>query len=110
MNRLLLFVIIMIFFAWGLEAAVYKGQKIFIKKCASCHNNKLEFISKKTTIEWEELMESRGMPLVMLHQKVDKNNDLLEYFSSKSFKKKNSHLLDFFTEYAKDSGNVPACY
>ena len=32
-----------------------------------------------------------------------------KYFKSKKYTKKSKHLKQFVIEYAKDSGNVPAC-
>ncbi len=91
------------------DARVYKGQKEFIKKCRSCHNNGQELAYSKVRREWSKLFKKRGKPLAELHLKAKKAKDSYEYFESSRFSKNSKHLKDFFEEYAKDSGNVPAC-
>jgi cytochrome c1 len=92
-----------------LSAAVYKGQKIFVKKCVSCHSNGQVFITTKSQDEWEDIMKNNGLVLKQLHLKNDKTKDSWNYFKSKRYTKKVKHLKDFLIEYASDSGNVPAC-
>ncbi len=110
MNKFfLLFTMVFFFTLSSLHAAVYKGQRIFVKKCASCHTSKLSFIKTKTISEWEDLMENKGKPLADLHLKDKEAKKSWEYFNSKRYYKKSKHLEDFLMEYASDSGNVPAC-
>ncbi|MEA2091483.1 MAG: cytochrome C [Campylobacterota bacterium] len=110
MNKFFFFFILALFFIIpSVNAAAYKGQRIFVKKCVSCHTSKQSFIKTKTVSQWEDLMENRGKPLADLHLKDKKAKDSWEYFKSKKYNKKSKHLKDFLMEYAKDSGNVPAC-
>ncbi|MGD9718417.1 MAG: cytochrome C [Sulfurimonadaceae bacterium] len=92
-----------------LDAAVYKGQREYIKQCVDCHSSGQAFVGKKRIYEWEELMEKKGKPLAKIHQEAKEAQESVEYFESKRFEKMSKHLEDFFKEYAKDSGNVPAC-
>lgn len=96
----------------NLNAAVYKGQREYIKQCSSCHGGGQAFVGKKRVYEWEELMEKNGKPLAKLHLELAEEKsrkESSEYFENKKFEKMTKHLEDFFKEYAKDSGNVPAC-
>ena len=91
------------------DAAVYKGQKEYVKKCRKCHGGGQELASSKTMEEWENIMSNDGTELIKFHLKDKKAKKALNYFEDKRFKKKARHLEDFFVEYAEDSGNVPAC-
>jgi uncharacterized membrane protein YgaE (UPF0421/DUF939 family) len=93
----------------SLNAAIYKGQRIFVKKCVKCHYSGQSFIAKKEMSEWEELMQNKGKSLAKLHLKDEKAKESWKYFKSKKYYKKSKHLKQFLMEYAKDSGNVPAC-
>lgn len=53
--------------------------------------------------------EKKGKPLASLHLKSKKSKKSWKYFKSKKYSKKSKHLKQFLIEYAKDSGNVPAC-
>ncbi len=109
MNRLLLFLIFICFLSLGsLNAAVYKGQKVFVKQCADCHDGQ-EFVASKKMKQWKKLMKKKGKPLAKLHLKDIRAEDSWKYFKSKKYTKKSKHLKQFLVEYAKDSGNVPAC-
>lgn len=110
MNKFLLCVVLILSFSLSsLNAAAYKGQRVFLKKCISCHTTKQSFIKTKTVSEWEDFMENRGELLAELHFENEDAKDGWEYFKSKRYGKKAKHLKDFLIEYAKDSGNVPAC-
>nr|WP_321268540.1 cytochrome C [uncultured Sulfurimonas sp.] len=110
MKKIFLFLItFFIIFLSPLDAALYKGQKIFVKKCTKCHHSGQAFIAKKLIDQWEELMENKGKPLAQLHLKDEKAEKSWDYFKSKNYYKKSKHLKQFLVEYAKDSGNVPAC-
>lgn len=91
------------------EAAVYKGQKVYIKKCRKCHGGGLEVAASKKKKTWKALMKNKGAGLAKIHLENDKAKKAKSYFSSKKYQKSAKHLQDFLVEYAKDSGNVPAC-
>ena len=54
-------------------------------------------------------MKKKGKPLAKLHLKDKDAKKSWKYFKSKTYTKKTKHLKQFLVEYAKDSGNVPAC-
>lgn len=91
------------------EAAVYKGQKIYMKKCRKCHGGGQDMAASKTMSAWEELLKESGGPLADLHLNRKNAEDSWEYFESRTYSKKVKHLSEFLLEYAQDSGNVPAC-
>ncbi len=91
------------------EAAVYKGQKVYIKKCRKCHGGGLEVAASKKKRTWKKLLKNKGEGMAKLHLENKKAKKSHKYFKSKKFKKRARHLKDFMVEYAKDSGNVPAC-
>jgi len=93
----------------SMEAAVYKGQKEFHKKCKKCHSDGQEIAATYKRNTWNKLMKNKGEGLAELHLKNQKAKKSWKYFNSKSYQKKSKHLKDFMVEYAKDSGNVPAC-
>ncbi|EQB35471.1 hypothetical protein M947_09310 [Sulfurimonas hongkongensis] len=109
MKKIFIALTIALIFSSYSNAAVYKGQRIFIKKCVECHQQRQTFISLKTTYEWEDLMRDKGRELAYIHLKDEKAKESWKYFKSSSYTKKAKHLEDFLLEYAKDSGNVPAC-
>jgi cytochrome c5 len=91
------------------DAAVYKGQKVYIKKCRKCHGGGLEVAASKKKRTWKKLMKNKGEGLAKLHLENKKAKASWKYFESKKYTKRAKHLQDFMVEYAKDSGNVPAC-
>jgi len=97
------------------HAALYKGQRVYSKVCMACHTDGETFIATKKQKEWNSLMNKKGKKLAKLHlksqefQKEVKYKKYKKYFEGKTFKKKSKHLKQFLVEYAKDSGNVPAC-
>lgn len=91
------------------NAAVYKGQKVFVKKCLKCHETGQNFVASKNQDEWDRLLKSDGKQLASIHIKDENATESWKYFTSKKFTKKSKHLKDFLVEYAKDSGNAPAC-
>lgn len=95
----------------SLEAAVYKGQKEYVKKCRKCHGGGQAIAAGKKMRTWKKLLnkKQKGMKLAQLHLDSDKAKKSWKYFNSKKYRKKARHLRDFMVEYAKDSGNVPAC-
>lgn len=91
------------------DAAVYKGQKVYVKKCRKCHGGGLEVAASKKKRTWKKLLKNKGEGLAELHLENKKAKASWKYFESKKYKKRAKHLKDFLVEYAKDSGNVPAC-
>jgi len=107
MKRLFL-VVSLFMIVSSLSAAIYKGHRIYIKQCATCHIEKESFLKSKTIKEWEALLIKNGKPLKDIHLKNPKAKPSLKYFNSRKYAKKLKHLRDFFREYAKDSGKIPA--
>lgn len=93
----------------SLNAATYKGQKIYMDTCKECHGGGQELAASKNIRTWEKLMDKKGEKLADIHLSSKKAQASHEYFDSKKFTKDSKHIEDFLTEYAKDSGNVPAC-
>lgn len=91
------------------DAAIYKGQRVFIKKCLKCHDSGQNFVAKYKMKKWKKLMKKKGKGLAEIHLKSKKAKKSWKYFKSKKYAKKSKHLKQFLVEYAKDSGNVPAC-
>ncbi|WP_345974442.1 c-type cytochrome [Sulfurimonas sp. HSL3-7] len=91
------------------DAAVYKGQKVYVKKCRKCHGGGLEVAGAKKKTTWNKLLKNKGEGLAKLHLENNKAKASWKYFESKKYTKSARHLKDFMVEYAKDSGNVPAC-
>lgn len=91
------------------SAAIYKGQKVFVKHCLSCHEGGQTFVAEYKMKKWKKLMKKKGKALAKLHLKDKDAKKSWKYFKSKKFSKKSKHLKQFVIEYAKDSGNVPAC-
>lgn len=111
MRRFFVFCMISLFLPLALNAALYKGQREFVNACIGCHESRQEFIITKNKKEWKELMQNGGQELAKIHLTSvnEKAKDSHDYFKDKSFIKKSKHLMQFLMEYAKDSGNVPAC-
>lgn len=91
------------------DAAVYKGQKEFHKKCKKCHDSGNEVAALFKRRAWKKMMKHQGKGLAEIHLKSKKAKKSWRYFEGKRYQKKSRHLKDFMIEYAKDSGNVPAC-
>jgi len=109
MNKKTVLCVVLILLGFDLSAAVYKGHRTFVRKCVKCHTTGQTFVASKTIDQWEEYMEDKGKPLAELHIESDKAKASWKYFKSKRYTKKSKHLKQFLIEYAKDSGNVPAC-
>ncbi len=110
MNKFMLILLsFMILSLTSANAAIYKGQRIFIKKCLPCHKDGQNFIAEYKMRHWKKLMKKKGKPLAELHLKNKKAKKSWKYFKSKKYARKSKHLKQFLVEYAKDSGNVPAC-
>ncbi|NPA59133.1 MAG: cytochrome C [Epsilonproteobacteria bacterium] len=103
------YIILFMFGVLSLDAAVYKGQQVFMRECMQCHEVCQEFVAKKTQVEWLAFFKEKGLPLAQLHLKNEKAKKSWKYFKSKKYIKKSKHLKQFLVEYAKDSEKVPAC-
>ncbi|DAB28164.1 MAG TPA: cytochrome C [Sulfurimonas sp. UBA10385] len=104
-----MFCILFIFVPFSLNAALYKGQEEFVNACVGCHETRQHFIVTKNKKEWRELIENGGEKLAQIHLDSFNAKDSHDYFKSKIFIENSRHLMQFLMEYAKDSGNVPAC-
>jgi len=93
----------------SVDAAVYKGQREYVKKCRTCHGDGQKLMASKDKSQWETIMKKDGEALAKLHLGNEKAKESWEYFKDGSFAKKAKHLQEFMEEYASDSGNVPAC-
>lgn len=93
----------------SLDAAVYKGQREYVKKCRKCHGDGQELLASRSVEEWEEMMRQKGKLLAGLHQRNRDAEESWEYFKSEKYRDRAKHLEDFMKEYASDSGKVPAC-
>ncbi|QOP41066.1 cytochrome C [Sulfurimonas marina] len=91
------------------DAAIYKGQKEFVKKCVKCHDTGQNFVSSHKMRYWKKMMAKKGKRLAELHLENPKAKKSWSYFKSRKYTRKTKHLKQFLVEYAKDSGNVPAC-
>lgn len=110
MNKFLLLILSLTFITLTTSnAAIYKGQKVFVKTCVKCHDEGQGFIATKKMRDWKKLMRKKGKPLAKIHLKDKKAKKSWKYFKSSQYTKKTKHLKQFLIEYAKDSGNVPAC-
>lgn len=110
MNKFLFTLLSISILTLGLsEAAVYKGQKVYVKKCRKCHGGGQEVAASKKKKAWKKLMKNKGQGLADIHMESKKAKKSWKYFESKKYRKRARHLKDFLLEYAKDSGNVPAC-
>ena len=110
MKKTILFVLSIMFLTLvPANAAIYKGQKVFVKRCLSCHEGGQAFVAEYKIKVWKKLMKKKGKSLAKLHLKDRDAKKSWKYFKSKKYTKKTKHLKQFVIEYAKDSGNVPAC-
>jgi hypothetical protein len=110
MNKFLLIILSLTIFTLSTSnAAIYKGQRIFVKKCLQCHTSGQVFVAKYKIKQWKKFMGKDGKSLADLHLKSKKAQKSWKYFKSEKYLKKSKHLRQFLVEYAKDSGNVPAC-
>lgn len=89
-------------------AAIYKGQKVYVRDCRSCHPSEQVISASRTKGTWDALMNEHGKMLSDLHLASAEAELSWAYFNSAKYKKESRHLHDFFVEYAKDSGNVLA--
>ena len=110
MNRTLFYILSALLITQATSsAAVYKGQRIYVKECRHCHGGGQQLAESKNMRDWRHFMKNKGEHLADIHLKSEKAKESWDYFSSSKFTKKAKHLKDFLVEYAKDSGKVPAC-
>jgi len=107
-KQLLIFLSLTIFTLLSSNAAIYKGQRVFVKKCLPCHKPGQNFVESQTKAGWEDLTSANGKLLIEIHLKSKSAKKSWSYFKSKKYSKKLKHLKQFLIEYAKDSGKVPA--
>ena len=86
-----------------LSADVKKGQTLYLKKLKkACNMNGAIVAEKHTMAEWKAIFEDGKLPAEIKTMCPNaKDSALQEKFMQ--------HYFDFFHEYAKDSGNIPAC-
>ena len=116
MNKIVfIFLSLFLFSIIDSQAALYKGQRVFMKVCVKCHKNGEAFVSEKNKKVWKRYMKKKGLKLSEVHLKSSKFKEhkkykkYKKYFKSKKYRKYSKHLRQFLIEYAKDSGKVPAC-
>jgi cytochrome c5 len=51
----------------ALNAATYKGQKIYMDVCRDCHGGGQELAASKNIRTWEKLMDKKGDKLMQIH-------------------------------------------
>ena len=85
------------------SADVKKGQTLYLKKLKKvCEIDGPSMAEKHTMAEWKTIYESGKLPEeIKAICPAAKDSTLQEKFME--------HYFDFFNEYAKDSGNIPAC-
>lgn len=114
-KTLFIFLSLSVFTLLNSQAALYKGQRIFMKVCMKCHKDGEAFVSSKKKYIWKKYMKKKGSKLSAVHLKSNKFKEekkakkYTKYFTSKKYTKDTKHLKQFMLEYAKDSGKVPAC-
>jgi len=109
MSKLIYVTLFMLISALNANAAVYKGQKVYVKECKKCHGTGQKIAKLMTKREWKRVLADGGMGLAQMHIKSKKAKKSWRYFKSAKYLKRARHLKDFLVEYAKDSGKVPAC-
>jgi cytochrome c len=87
-------------------ASAYKGQRIYMKICKTCHKSGGKLAKSHTQEEWEKYFADNANLLRKIHKQ---NSDAMKKIESEKFLKNIKHIRQFFYEYASDTGNVPAC-
>ena len=89
MKKIMLFLLSIIFLTLiPANAAIYKGQKVFVKRCLSCHKGGQAFVAEYKMKVWKKLMKKKGKPLAKLHLKDKDAKKSWKYFKSKKHTKK----------------------
>jgi mono/diheme cytochrome c family protein len=109
MKKLMWSLAVFALFSLSLDAALYRGQKLYVVKCKKCHGLGQVFITSKSQREWQALMRNKGAAVANFHINNEEAADAAEYFKGKNWKRHSRHLREFMIEYAADSGNIPAC-
>ena len=100
----------LLFLSTSSQAAIYKGQKVYMKKCRKCHENVQRMTASKDSEAWGLLMMDEGKGLSERHLADPAAKKSWSYFQGDDYKSKSKHLMDFLIEYAQDSGNVPIAH
>ncbi|MCW8894985.1 MAG: hypothetical protein OQK48_01355 [Sulfurimonas sp.] len=87
----------------------FKGQKIYLKECRTCHMGSKIFLNKYTLDEWEKALRSSDtLAYVHLSKNVKNVNskdgtikDSHSYFKSNKYKKQYHHLKNFIIEFVR---------
>lgn len=108
MNKVSILLVVVFAFS-TLHAAAYKGQREFVRNCVECHDTGQAFVAEKRMRYWDKVTKRKGKELAEIHLKSKKAKKSWKYFKARRYEKMSRHLSDFLQEYAKDSGNVPAC-
>ena len=66
MKKVLYLVLFVVLSFTSLDAAAYKGQRVFAKKCVKCHGQQ-DFIQGKTRREWKKILKNKGKKLAQIH-------------------------------------------
>lgn len=111
MNKFVLFFVSVVYFTFlPLNAAIYKGQKMYLRECSHCHGSEQNFVVKQTVKEWNILMKDDGKILSDVHINNERAKETWDYFKSTKYRKKSKHLKEFLVEYAKDSDKIFASH
>ncbi len=86
-----------------------KGQKYYLKRCASCHGSGKMGGNLYSIFEWQDLFENRGKELLWLHKDEKDTQETQTYIKSSEFKKESKYILRFIQEFAYDSDTIPTC-
>ncbi|MCW8954667.1 MAG: cytochrome C, partial [Sulfurimonas sp.] len=61
MNKFFLFLFsVLVLTSLTSSAAIYKGQREFVKRCVKCHKAGQSFVSTKKKRDWKKLMAKKG--------------------------------------------------
>ena len=86
-----------------LNADVKKGQNLYLKKLKkACNMSGAMMAEKHTMAEWKAIYDGGKLPAEIKSICPTAKDDALK-------EKFMPHYFDFLNEYAKDSGNIPAC-
>lgn len=106
MNKLIFTSVLLVF---TLNASgTFKGQKIYLKECRTCHMGSNIFLKMHTLPEWEKILRySDTLGYVHLSKSVKNVNskdgtikDSHSYFKSNKYKHQFPHLKRFIIDFA----------
>ena len=104
MKKIIFLMMISVVLVFG--AHEKKGQKYYLKRCASCHGSGKMWGNVATQTEWKEFLTKNIDELKSFHEK---NPKVIEYLDSNNFKKEKNRLIRFLQEFASDSESIPSC-